>query len=107
MVLLSGPRQSGKTALAADIPPSDRHYVMLDNHATLIDRAFATQVLQARRVILGKQLIETVLCDGYAEPLGRKEWIRKQDWFDSYLETLARRDVQDIGRLDQAVIMQK
>ncbi len=192
VVLLSGPRQSGKTTLAADIASSDRHYVTLDNHATLkfaiddpvgfirdrdkviidevqkapallssikqsvdfdsspgrflltgsanlltmsnlpdslagrmevipifpmsqaelhgkpsafIDRAFAAQAPQAENVILGKPLIETVLCGGYAEPLGRKEWVRKQDWFDNYLETLIQRDVQDIGRLDRVAMM--
>ncbi len=73
--------------------------------STFIDDAFSGQVPQAKRVVFGEALIEMVLAGGYPEPLGRKEWVRKQDWYSSYLDSLIERDLRDLGRLDQMSIM--
>ncbi|MYB34379.1 MAG: ATP-binding protein [Gammaproteobacteria bacterium] len=75
--------------------------------STFIDDAFAGQVPQAKHVMFGDELIETVLSGGYPEPLGRKEWVRKQDWYSNYLDSLIERDLRDLGRLDQVSIMPK
>ncbi|WP_371228108.1 ATP-binding protein [Roseovarius sp. 2305UL8-3] len=72
-----------------------------------IDRAFAAQKPKADHIVLGGDLVETVLSGGYPEALGRKRWARKQDWYHGYLDALVQRDVRDIAQIDQLAIMPK
>jgi len=75
--------------------------------STFIDDAFLGQAPEAKHAMFGDELIETVLSDGYPKPLGRKEWVRKKDWYSSYLDSLIESDIRDLGRPDRMSVMPK
>lgn len=75
--------------------------------SNFIDRAFARVKPAADNIIVGSDLIETVLAGGYPEALSRKRWPRKQDWYHGYLDALVQRDVRDVAQIAQLSIMPK
>lgn len=70
-----------------------------------IDRAFAGDAPAANHMVLGPQLIETVLSGGYPEALERKRWTRKQDWYHGYVDAIVQRDVRDVAQIEQLAVM--
>lgn len=72
-----------------------------------IDRAFSAQKPAADHMIVGHDLVETVLSGGYPEALGRKRWGRKQDWYHGYLDAIVQRDVRDVAQIEQLAVMPK
>ena len=72
-----------------------------------IDKAFAAQRPVADHMVVGEDLVETVLSGGYPEALGRKRWGRKQDWYHDYLDAIVQRDVRDVAQIEQLAIMPK
>ena len=75
--------------------------------SNFIDRAFAGEKPAADHMIIGKDLIETVLSGGYPEALRRKRWARKQDWYHGYVDAIVQRDVRDVAQIEQLPIMPK
>lgn len=75
--------------------------------SNFIDRAFAGEKPAAGQMIVGNDLVETVLSGGYPEALGRKRWARKQDWYHGYLDAIVQRDVRDVAQIEQLAIMPK
>ncbi|TKW65078.1 ATP-binding protein [Paracoccus aerodenitrificans] len=78
---------------------------ILGRKSGFIDRAFSGQTPVAEHIILGDDLVETVLSGGYPEALGRKRWARKQDWYHDYIDAIVQRDVRDIAQIEQLAIM--
>jgi len=72
-----------------------------------IDRVFAGETPEADHMIIGNELIESVLSGGYPEALGRTKWTRKQDWYHGYLDAIVQRDVRDVAQIEQLAIMPK
>lgn len=70
-----------------------------------IDRAFRGERPQEGRMIVGDQLIETVLFGGYPEALKRTKWERKRSWHQNYLESIVQRDIRDVSQIEQSAIM--
>ena len=58
-------------------------------------------------MIVGNDLIETVLSGGYPEALGRKRWARKQDWYHGYFDAIVQRDVRGAAQIEQLAILPK
>lgn len=75
--------------------------------SNFIDRAFAKEKPAANHLIVGNDLVETVLSGGYPEAFGRKRWPRKQDWYHGYIDALVQRDVRDVAQIEQLAIMPK
>lgn len=78
---------------------------ILGRKSGFIDRAFSGQAPVAEQMILGSDLVQTVLSGGYPEALGRKRWARKQDWYHDYIDAIVQRDVRDIAQIEQLAIM--
>lgn len=74
---------------------------------SFIDTAFSAQKPVAGRMVIGRDLVETVLSGGYPEALDRKKWGRKQDWYHGYLDAIVQRDVRDVAQIEQLAIMPK
>jgi hypothetical protein len=72
-----------------------------------IDRAFEAKTPVIDQLVIGDDLVETVLSGGYPEALGRKRWGRKQDWYHDYLDAIVQRDVRDVAQIEQLAIMPK
>ena len=74
---------------------------------TFLDSAFRGVVPRAGTVMLGDDLVETVLAGGYPEALARSKWTRRQDWYHGYIDAIVQRDIRDIARIEQLSIMPK
>lgn len=80
---------------------------ILGAKSRFIDRAFAAEKPLTDHMIVGDDLVETILSGGYPEALGRKTWRRKQDWHHGYLDAIVQRDVRDVAQIEQLSIMPK
>jgi len=78
---------------------------ILGSRPNFIDRAFDAQKPVFDHVMVGERLIEAVLSGGYPEAIERRKWIRKQDWYHSYLDSIINRDIRDITRIEQIALM--
>ncbi len=80
---------------------------ILETKSGFIDRAFEAKAPVVDQPVIGDELVETVLSGGYPEALGRKKWVRKQDWYHDYLDAIVQRDVRDVAQIEQLAIMPK
>ncbi|WP_171182228.1 ATP-binding protein [Ruegeria sp. HKCCD8929] len=78
---------------------------ILETKSSFIDRAFDAKNPVVDKLIIGDDLVETVLSGGYPEALGRKRWRRKQDWYRDYIDAIVQRDVRDVAQIEQLAIM--
>jgi len=71
---------------------------------TFLRSAFAGQIEKPGQMMVGEDLVETVLIGGYAEMLRRADPRRRQSWARDYVKAIVERDVRDIAdveKLDQ------
>ena len=80
---------------------------ILGTKSNFIDRAFEAKNPVSDQLIIGDDLVETVLSGGYPEAVGRKRWGRKQDWYHDYLDAIVQRDVRDVAQIEQLAVMPK
>ena len=72
-----------------------------------LSAAFAGEVPPVAKAMIGDDLVTAVLAGGYPEALTRLSWVRRQDWYASYVEAIVQRDVRDVAQLDQLQQMPK
>lgn len=66
-----------------------------------VDLVFANQLQGVRPAPLKRQdLVARVLRGGYPEAVARNDELRREDWFASYMQTLIKRDVRDLARIE-------
>ncbi len=51
-------------------------------------------------VVIGAELVRTVLSGGYPEARERPSWARRQKWFLDYLKAIIERDVRHVAKVD-------
>lgn len=44
-------------------------------------------------------LLEPMLAGGFPEAVGRRDWQRRSDWFNSYVDTVVTRDARDLAKV--------
>lgn len=69
-----------------------------------LDAIFDGQVLNPKNLIVGSELVETVLKGSYPEALTRDSIRRRMAWGRQYIDSIVRRDVRDVAgvnKLDQ------
>ena len=72
-----------------------------ENSSNLVDRLFDPRPLVLEHVHLDRSdVIGDVLAGGFPEALGRGPGRRRSQWFESYLQTLLRRDVRDLSNIE-------
>ena len=98
MVMVTGPRQSGKTTLVRRLVGEERDYLTLDETASL-------ETAQPKEVVVGEDLAEIVLTGGFPEMLFRTDEGRRQAWARDYTHTLLQRDVGDIAEVEKREAM--
>lgn len=86
--------------------PLSRSEIM-GSKSKFLDNAFSGSQPTIETIMLGDDLIETVLEGGYPEAITRKRWARKQDWYHSYVDAIVQRDVRDVAQIEQLAIMPK
>lgn len=68
---------------------------------TFVDRLFADPEPGIQHLALDREnLITTILAGGFPEALDRAPGRRRDQWFESYLNTLVQRDVRDLSQIE-------
>ncbi|PBN42249.1 ATP-binding protein [Sphingobium sp. D43FB] len=62
---------------------------------------FASRTPVSGTLRIGGDLVDLVLAGGYPEAIGRKSWLRRQDWYENYVDAIVERDVRDVANIDQ------
>lgn len=70
-------------------------------YPNFLDAAFQGKVPATGQIVVGGDLVTTVLAGGYPEALTRSSWARRQDWYLDYVEAIVQRDVRDITQIEQ------
>jgi predicted AAA+ superfamily ATPase len=66
-----------------------------------LDTVFSGKPPSVGELILGQDLVTTVLAGGYPEALTRSNWTRRRDWYLDYVDSIIQRDVRDIADIER------
>jgi len=80
---------------------------LLGRKPSFLERLFVGDLQSPKDLILGDDLIETVLAGGYPEAIDRATERRRQDWIRSYLESVLTRDLRDIADIEKLAELPK
>jgi uncharacterized protein len=69
--------------------------------ATFLTSLFAGKLPKPKDIVLGDDLIETVLAGGFPEALNRSGERRRLDWARAYLASVLTRDLRDIAEVER------
>lgn len=70
---------------------------ILRTPSTFIEQLYNGIVNSPKDIILGSQLIETILVGGYPEMIRRTDPSRRRVWANDYITTMVERDIADIS----------
>jgi uncharacterized protein len=68
---------------------------------TFLKSAFEGKLSKAAEMMIGEDLVETVLIGGYPEMLRRRDPKRRQAWARDYVKAIVQRDVRDIAEVEK------
>ena len=74
---------------------------------TFLERLFERKLQNQRKVIVGDDLVDTVLLGGFPEAIARESERRRQDWARSYLTSILTRDLRDIADVEKLTELPK
>jgi uncharacterized protein len=78
---------------------------VLGRPPTFLENALAGKVVEPFEIIIGDDLVRTVLVGGYPEMLRRKNQKRRRAWARDYIKAIVERDIRDIADLDKLAQM--
>ena len=67
---------------------------------SVLESAFAGEVVQPDKLVIGNDLNEVVLSGGFPEALNRASWRRRQSWHLQYIEAIIQRDIPYVAQVD-------
>lgn len=74
---------------------------------TFLQKAFLGELSKATEIMIGQDLIHSVLVGGYPEMLQRKDSKRRRAWARDYVNAIIQRDVRDIAQVEKLGQMPK
>jgi len=90
---------AGRMAIVDLLPLSVSEIRQQPSH--FLAGVFQGQVPKPSHLMLGDDLVTTVLTGGYPEALLRTKWNRRRDWCLDYVRAIVERDVREIAQIDQ------
>lgn len=69
---------------------------------SFLKAAFAGRTARPRDLLIGGELVQTVVTGGYPEMLERKDPRRRQAWARDYVRAIVQRDVHDIAEIEKS-----
>ena len=78
---------------------------ILGNTPTFLENALAGKLIKPIELVLGDDLVRTVLVGGYPEMLRRKDQKRRRAWARDYVKAIVERDIRDIADLNKLAQM--
>lgn len=89
---------AGRMELVALLPLTQAE-IRDQSNASFLDAAFKGAPPPPGRLLIGSDLVDTVLTGGYPGVLERQTPQRRRAWCTSYIDAIAKRDVRDISSL--------
>lgn len=89
---------AGRMALAELLPLSQGE--LRGKPSSFLERTFQGKAPAVGELVIGAELVRTVLSGGYPEALERLSWARRQKWFLDYLKAIIERDVRHVAKVD-------
>ncbi len=74
---------------------------------TFLERLFERKLQNQHKVIVGDDLVDTVLLGGFPEAIARESERRRQDWARSYLTSILTRDLRYIADVEKLTELPK
>ncbi len=74
---------------------------------TFLDMIFDDEVPDPKDLVMGRDLIETVLAGGYPGALRHQDEMRRWRWYNDYTEEIVQRDVKSIHQIEKLSEMPK
>ena len=68
---------------------------------TFLKSAFESKLSKAAEMMVGEDLVETVLIGGYPEMLRRRDPKRRQAWARDYVKAIVQRDVREVAEVEK------
>ena len=96
---------AGRIAIIRLLPLSQAE--LRENQSSFLKQVFLGKTPKPANLIIGDELVTTVLAGGYPEALGRSSWRRRQDWHQDYVEAIVQRDVRDIAQIEKLGVMSR
>lgn len=90
---------AGRMEIATLLPLSRAE--ILGRKPTFLEKAFTGKVSPMAEVMIGNDLVQTVITGGYPEMLRRRDPQRRQAWARDYVKALVQRDVRDIAEVEK------
>jgi len=69
--------------------------------SSFLEKTLLGDLVQPREVMIGEDLVQTVLIGGYPEMLRRKDRERRRAWARDYVNAIVQHDVRDIADLEK------
>ena len=69
--------------------------------STFLKSAFEGRLSKAAEMMIGEDLVETVLIGGYPEMLRRRDPKRRQAWARDYVKAIVQRDVREVAEVEK------
>lgn len=90
---------AGRVAILELLPLSQLE--LMGQPPAFLGSALAGEVLQPTDSRVGPELVDVVLTGGFPEMIRRTDGARRRAWARDYVNTLVRRDVSDIAKVDR------
>ena len=94
---------AGRIAIIPLLPLSQAG--LRESQSSFLEQVFLGKTPKPDNLIIGDELVSTVLAGGYPEVLVRSSWSRRQDWHLDYVESIIQRDVRDIAQIEKLGVM--
>ena len=94
---------AGRIAIIRLLPLSQAE--LRESQSSFLKQVFLGKTPKPANLIIGDELVSTVLAGGYPEALARSSWRRRQDWHQDYVEAIVQRDVRDIAQIEKLGVM--
>lgn len=105
--LMTAPRIADSLAgrmEVVDLLPLSRSEIA-GSRSTFLDDMFNGRRPAPNDPVIGDDLVEAVLAGGYPEAAGLGSPAQRRDWYRSYIDTVVKRDVRDVTRVDRLSAM--
>lgn len=89
---------AGRMALSELLPLSQGE--LRSKPGSFLDHVFQGKAPVIGDLVVGAELVRTVLCGGYPEALERPSDARRQKWFLDYVKAIIERDVRHVAKVD-------
>ncbi len=80
---------------------------ILGGSKSRIDQLFSGGLQKSDNQFIKHNIFSNILTGGYPEATVRYDLVRREDWFDSYLNAIVQRDIREIANIEDLTLLPK